>query len=101
MESRSSLFDDIVSAVDDIFDQENCKMSMDEVKDTIKQYSVLLGLFSTIFSTLRKILPTDQELQTLELTQEAAQKLWIHLKISRTHKLHLITDGHSLNKLQA
>lgn len=58
----------------------------------------LLELFASIFSTLRQILPTTDQLQNLEKTQEAAKNLWIHLKISKAHKLHLIIDGHSLEQ---
>ena len=98
MERRSDLFVEIDAAMHAIFDENHCKLSMIEIKQTTNKYAVLLGLFASIFSTLRQILPSQEQLQDLQKSQEAARKLWLHLNISRTHKLHLITDGHSLQQ---
>ena len=98
MEGRNELFTDLEASMNTIFDHTHCKLTIIEIINVMKQYGMLLGLFASIFSTLRQILPTADELQTLKKSQDAARTMWIHLKISRTHKLHLITDGHSLEQ---
>lgn len=74
-------------------------VSTKDLEETMDLYEQLYGLLDKIFSDLRKILPSEEELVDLEDAIKYARVIWIErLQISCTPKAHALFDGHALEQ---
>jgi hypothetical protein len=78
-------------------------VTVDELRQRMQQYRDLLGKLDVIFSMVRGVdflLPTPEEIQTLETVIEAARVLWLQcgFNIEGNPKAHLFFDGHLLEQ---
>ena len=94
MENSAKLFDGLDEAIDDITD-DNCKLTKQEITDTMQDYRNMFTLLGACFSYLRQILPSEEDLKDLAANIDGAHRLWNKLGISCTPKAHGLFDGHA------
>jgi hypothetical protein len=80
-------------------DQEHCKLTDEEIGDVYDKYTKMYLLADEIFSLLRGINPTKEELDRLEKSIKLCRKIWVdELGISCTPKMHILFDGHEFEQ---
>lgn len=77
----------------------------ESVTDKCQQYSRLLGLLDTIWSSVRGkeagLLPTDEQLDRLEQALSECRQLWLSMGLTTNQpKWHLTFDGHLLAQVK-
>lgn len=78
---------------------DSAKMSNKDLNEMMDHYEQLYGLLDKIFSDLRQILPTEQELVDAEDAIALAQNIWTEqLKILCTPKAHALFNEHALEQ---
>ena len=95
MEKSDEFFDELTEAALS-GKHDGCELTDSKIREMMEKYKRMYTLLGTIFSLLRDILPSEQEMRRLNDSVELARKLWIdELEISCTPKAHALFDGHA------
>jgi hypothetical protein len=75
------------------------------MKDEIAKFGKMLGMFDSIFAQVRGVeaglLPTEEQIGTLETTIEKTRELWLGSGWSTDQpKWHLLFDGHLVDQVR-
>jgi hypothetical protein len=92
-------------AVLGIFDPTQSRLTEQEMKDEIAKFGKMLGMFDSIFAQVRGVeaglLPTEEQIGTLETTIEKTRELWLGSGWSTDQpKWHLLFDGHLVDQVR-
>jgi hypothetical protein len=92
-------------AVLGILDPTQSGLTKQEMKDEIAKFGKMLGMFDSIFAQVRGVeaglLPTEEQIGTLETTIQKTRELWLGSGWSTDQqKWHLLFDGHLVDQVR-
>ena len=67
-------------------------ISSQQLEDVLSQYQLLFEVIDLVFSSLRQVAPTDQEVNTMKEAIKVLETLWSKMDLSYTPKIHILFD---------